>query len=88
MLIGGGIISQKRHNMVYSNKFGKIASFMTSFSLCTLFFVNDFLAPFKTAVYILLYSSVVLSIIAMVQYGLITVFGKGEQAEIKEENAK
>lgn len=88
VLIGGGIISKKRNNMVYSNKFGKIASFMTSFSLCTLFFVNDFLAPFKTAVYILLYLSVVLSIIAMVQYGLITVFGKGEQAETKIKNAK
>ena len=88
ILIGGGIISKKRNNMVYSNKFGKIASFMTSFSLCTLFFVNDFLAPFKTAVYILLYLSVVLSIIAMVQYGLITVFGKGEQAETKIKNAK
>lgn len=88
ILIGGGIISKKRNNMVYSNKFGKIASFMTSFSLCTLFFVNDFLAPFKTAVYILLYLSVVLSIIAMVQYGLITVFGKGEQAEIKTEKSE
>ncbi len=88
MLIGGGIISQKRHNMVYSNKFGKIASFMTSFSLCTLFFVNDFLAPFKTAVYILLYLSVILSIVAMVQYGLITVFGKGEQSEIKTEKSE
>ncbi len=88
MLIGGAIISKKRNDMVYSNKFGKIASFMTSFSLCTLFFINDFLAPFKTGVYILLYLSVVLSFIAMVQYGLITVFGKGEQAETKIKNAK
>ncbi|MBE7092947.1 MAG: CDP-alcohol phosphatidyltransferase family protein [Clostridiales bacterium] len=88
MLIGGAIISKKRNDMVYSNKFGKIASFMTSFSLCTLFFINDFLAPFKTAIYVLLYLSVILSIIAMVQYGLITVFGKGEQAEIKTEKSE
>ncbi len=88
MLIGGGIISKKRHNMVYSNTFGKVASFMTSFSLCMLFFVNDFLAPFKTAVYIFLYSSVILSIVAMVQYGLITVFGLGKQKETNTEKSE
>ena len=88
MLIGGAIISKKRNDMVYSNKFGKVASFMTSFSLCTLFFINDFLAPFKTVVYILLYLSVVLSFIALIQYGLITVFGKGNEREIKTEKSE
>lgn len=85
VLIGGGIISKKRNNMVYSNKFGKLASFLTSFSLCTLFFVDSFLSPYKKAVYFLLYLSVVLSIIAMIQYGLIALFGKSVQQELKTE---
>lgn len=83
LLIGGGIISKKQRNMVYSNAFGKIASFMTSLSLCMLFFINGFLAPFKTAVYIFLYLSVILSIVAMVQYGLISVFNVGKPKETK-----
>ena len=88
ILIGGGIISQKQRNMVCSNTFGKIASFMTSFSLCMLFFINDFLAPFKTAVYIFLYLSVILSIVAMVQYGLISVFNVGKPKETKPEKSE
>ena len=32
VLFGGAIISKKRNDMVYSNKFGKFASFLTSFS--------------------------------------------------------
>ena len=88
LLIGGGIISKKQRNMVYSNAFGKIASFITSLSLCMLFFINGFLAPFKTAVYIFLYLSVILSIVAMVQYGLISVFNVGKPKETKPEKSE
>ena len=83
ILIGGGIISKKRRNMVYSNKFGKLASFMTSFSLCLLFFVEGFLSPFNKGIYFILYLSIILSVIALIQYGLIAVFKKGESAEIQ-----
>ncbi len=88
MLIGGGIISKKRQNMVYSNKFGKLASFMTSFSLCLLFFVDGFLSPVKTAVYVILYLAILLSIIALIQYGLITVFQKDKQTDLQTEKSE
>lgn len=78
LLIGGGIISKKRNMVVYSNKFGKLASFCTSFSLCMLFFANKLNQQAATAVQCILYASVVLSVIAMIQYAYITFKGKNK----------
>ncbi len=74
MLVGGGIISRKRRNLVYSNKFGKAASFFSSFSICLLFFSESFLSPFKNTILWVLYISVFVSVISMLQYGYITLF--------------
>lgn len=88
MLIGGGIISKKKKNVVYSNTYGKIASFITSVSLCAMFFVEGgFLEPVRIPVYVLLYVAVILSVISMVQYGLIALFGKEARAQIKGDKA-
>lgn len=87
MLIGGGIISQKQKNMVYSNTFGKIASFITSFTLCAMFFVDGFLSPVKPLVYVLLYLAVVLSVISMVQYGILALSKKEAPEQIKNDEA-
>ncbi len=73
ILIGGGIISKKRNDMVYSNTFGKIASFCTSFSLCMMFFVNGIFKSIALIIYVILYASVILSIFSLVQYAYITV---------------
>lgn len=86
MLIGGGIISKRQNNMVYSNTFGKIASFVTSFTLCAMFFVDGFLSPIKPLVYVLLYLAVVLSVISMVQYGLIALSKKESAEQVKKES--
>ena len=79
MVIGGGIISKKQNNMVYSNTFGKIASFITSLTLCAMFFTAEggFLYEYKIIVDIVLYLAVLLSVISMVQYGLISLSKKG-----------
>lgn len=86
MLIGGGIISKKKRNMVYSNTFGKIASFITSFTLCSIFFTaeNGFLAPYKNLVDVALYLAVTLSVISMVQYGLIALSKKEPEESTNE----
>ncbi len=78
MLIGGGIISKKKKNMVYSNVFGKIASFITSVTLCAMFFTweGGFLYQYKPIVDIVLYIALALSVISMVQYGIIALFIK------------
>lgn len=78
MLIGGGIISKKQKNMVYSNTFGKVASFITSLTLCAMFFTTEggFLYDYKVIVDIILYLAVLLSVISMVQYGIISLSKK------------
>lgn len=78
MLVGGGIISKKQKNMVYSNTYGKIASFITSLTLCAMFFTAEggFLYEYKIIVDIVLYLAVLLSVISMVQYGLISLSKK------------
>lgn len=78
MLIGGGIISKKQKNMVYSNTYGKIASFITSLTLCLMFFTTEggFLYNYKLIIDIMLYTAVLLSVISMVQYGLIALSKK------------
>ena len=87
MLIGGGIISKKQNNMVYSNTFGKIASFVTSFTLCAMFFVGGFLSPVKPLVYVLLYLAVILSVISMIQYGLIALSKKEAPEQMQKDKA-
>ena len=89
MLIGGGIISKKKKNMVYSNVFGKIASFITSVTLCAMFFTweGGFLADYKSIVDIVLYIAVGLSVISMVQYGIIALFIKKDPVETVEKEA-
>ncbi len=89
MLIGGGIISKKQKNMVYSNTFGKIASFITSLTLCAMFFTseNGFLFNYKTVVEIILYLAVLLSVISMVQYGLIALSKKETQQNLETDKA-
>ncbi len=75
MLIGGGIISKKQKVMVYSNIFGKLASFLTSFTLCAMFFTEEgyFLYDYRNVIEILLYIAVIVSVISLVQYGLIAL---------------
>ncbi len=73
MLIGGGIISKKRKEMVYSNVFGKIASFFTSVSLCLLFFTKSFLEFLSKPITIVLYIAVGMSIISLFQYAFFTL---------------
>ena len=74
MLIGGGVISKKRKNMVYSNQFGKIASFFTSASLGLMFFVDNYLNFAAPVIYGILYASVTVSILSLVQYAYFTIF--------------
>ena len=74
MLIGGGVISKKRKNMVYSNKFGKIASFFTSASLGLMFFVDNYLSFAAPVIYGVLYASVAVSILSLAQYAYLTIF--------------
>lgn len=90
MLIGGGIISKKIKNMVYSNKFGKAASFVTSVSLGLMFLADNVLSPIQSVVKILLYVAVGLSWISLLQYSYLCYqtlfcdndrFADGKQAE-------
>ena len=74
MLIGGGVISKKRKNMVYSNKFGKIDSFFTSASLGLMFFVDNYLSFAAPVIYGVLYASVAVSILSLAQYAYLTIF--------------
>jgi len=70
MLLGGLLLLKKRNFVVYSNTFGKLASFFFSFVVCLCFF-KDFW--FTTSVAqcildVLVWLSVVLSVVAMLQY--------------------
>lgn len=77
MLIGGGIVSRKRKVMVFSNKFGKGASFFISLSLCMMFFTKDsFLTPYANIIRYILYTAVVLSVFSMLQYAYLTFVRK------------
>lgn len=71
MLIGGGIISRKIKNMVYSNKFGKAASFFLSLSLGLMFLADNVLSPVRGLVRILLYVAVGFSWLSLLQYSFL-----------------
>lgn len=84
MLIGGGLISRKRKVMVFSNTFGKAASFFFSVSLCLMFFTkHSFLSPYKPIIDYILYAAVAMSVASMLQYAFLT-FVKSDK---KKENA-
>ena len=86
-LIGGGIISKKRKEMVYSNVFGKIASFFISASLCLMFFTKDsFLEFLAKPISVMLFIAVGLSIISLFQYAFFTL-RKGKNKADEEEKA-
>lgn len=89
MLIGGGIISKKRKEMVYSNIFGKIASFFISLSLCLMFFTkNSFLEFLSKPISVVLYIAVGMSIISLFQYAFFTLRkGKENDGESKKISA-
>ena len=78
VLLGGWLVSRKRKAMVYSNVFGKIASFCVSLALVLLFFVDSFALPagVTTGIYVFLYSAIALSLAAMVQYGIVFLYKK------------
>lgn len=81
MLIGGGLISRKRKVMVFSNTFGKAASFFFSVSLCLMFFTKDsFLAPYAAIINYILYAAVAMSVASMLQYAFFT-FVKTDKKE-------
>lgn len=76
MLAGGLIITKKRGYAVYSNIFGKLASFFFSLTVCLCFF-RDFWFASETGgmiLDILVWCAVILSVLAMVQYAVINVF--------------
>lgn len=70
MLLGGVLLLKTRNFVVYSNVFGKLASFFFSFVVCLCFF-RDFwfvTALASNILDVLVWISVVLNIIAMLQY--------------------
>lgn len=73
VVLGGAIVSKKIKAMVISNVFGKFASFFMSFCICLMFFAGEggWLAQFNKELNILIYIALVISVIAMVQYGII-----------------
>ena len=76
MLVGGLIITKKRGFAVYSNIVGKLASFFFSLVVCLCFFKDFWFATpaGSTLLDVLVWTAVVFSVIAMVQYAVINVF--------------
>lgn len=85
VVVGGAIVSKKKNAMVISNKFGKFASFFMSFSICLMFFAGEggWLGQFNRELNILIYIALVLSVAAMVQYGIIGLKQLKEQEKNK-----
>ncbi len=83
VVVGGAIVSKKKKAMVISNKFGKFASFFMSFCICLMFFAgeNGWLGQFNKELNILIYIALVLSVAAMVQYGIIGLKQLKEQQD-------
>lgn len=82
MLIGGALISRKRKVVVFSNTFGKAASFFFSASLCLMFFAKDsFLEPYRAVVNGILYAAVAMSVVSMLQYGFFTLIAPEKNKE-------
>ena len=72
-VFGGAIASKRMQKMVVSNKLGKLASFLISFSMCLLFFVDGILLVAKNFVYITLYVALFLGVCALISYVVIAV---------------
>lgn len=75
MIIGGWFVLKKMKTVVYSNLFGKIASFIMSVAIALCFFRKLWFASpgMSLALDIFIYFSVALSVLAMVQYGIINI---------------
>lgn len=75
MVIGGWYVLTKMDRVVYSNMFGKIASFVMSLAIALCFFRQSWFASpgMSLALNIFIYFSVALSVLAMVQYGILNI---------------
>lgn len=75
MIIGGWYVLKRLKRVVYSNNFGKIASFIMSVAIALCFFRKLwFSSPgMSLALDIFVYFSVALSVLAMVQYGILNI---------------
>lgn len=71
MVLGGIFLYNKKNRVVYSNFFGKLASFFLNVVVCALFFKDTwFKAPRATLILdVLVYVAVGLSVLSMLQYG-------------------
>ena len=70
MLAGSVLILKRRNFVVYSNKFGKIASFIFSFVVCLCFFRDFWFTSDALGILldVLVWIAVMLSVLAMLQY--------------------
>lgn len=75
MIIGGWFALKSLNRVVYSNMVGKIASFVMSLSIALCFFRELWFASpgMSLALDIFIYFSVALSVLAMIQYGIINI---------------
>lgn len=75
MLAGGWYALKRMNRVVYSNNFGKIASFIMSLAIALCFFRKFWFASegMSLALDIFIYFSVALSVLAMIQYGVINI---------------
>ena len=75
MVIGGWYVLTKMDRVVYSNMFGKIASFVMSLAIALCFFRQSWFASpgMSLALNVFIYFSVALSVLAMVQYGILNI---------------
>ena len=86
-VLGGGLASKRMKRMVVSNPIGKLASFLITFSMCLLFFVDGVLSVAKNFVYITLYVSIVLTFLALISYVVIALRAIKEVEETPENKA-
>lgn len=86
MLIGGIYALKGLNIVVYSNKFGKFASFFFSLMLCLCFFTNIWFTSdrAKLVLHIFVYISVAFSVLAMVQYGIINIIKPYKEKRLKQ----
>ena len=75
MLLGGIFVLKKMKTVVYANRFGKLTSFFFSLTMCLCFFRDIwFYTEIGSLILnILVYTAIGLSVLSMVQYGVLNV---------------
>lgn len=75
MLLGGVFVLKKMKTVVYANRFGKLTSFFFSITMCLCFFKDIwfFTETGSLVLDILIYIAIGLSVLSMIQYGILNV---------------